>query len=816
MDPNVPAVFPRNNAPADRPNRNTAARPTPQAGNVQPYPSELLRMDPNVPVIIPRNDRPATRPNRGNDGPRRHGEAGNVAAANPARMPSEQVLTDALGMLSGRGRPDLSAVTGSNTVAVVNHVHNIGMLPTSQLHPSVLRAVRQAHDNPEQLVRNLLALVTANPPVMPNRPGSTAQPANRPNQAGATANARPRMPSQDTLTDAVGMLTGTHDADLTAVTGRNTLNVINHLQDIATRPTSELASSVRRAARSAQDNPQQLVHNLLALATANPPVLSSRPGSSVQTAAADARRPMPSQETLTDAVGMLTGTHDADLTEVTGRNTLNVINHLHDIGTRSARSPLDPRVREAAQQAGNDPAQLVRNLLALATANPPVLSSRPGSSVQTAEADASPRFPSLEMLEALTDAVGMLTGTHDADLTELTALNTQNVIDHLQDIVAPTREYPLRPIVREAAQQAGNNPEQLVRNLLALVTADPPVRSNRPSSSLQPRLPSPEALTDAIGMLTGARGADLTEVTGRNTLDVINHLHDIEARSQTARLDPIVREAAQQADNNPEQLVRNLLALVTANPPVLSDRPGSSVQPANAPVVAVRPGSPVRADRPGPSVRADRPNNAGAGAMADARSRIPSGSVLTEAAQIVGAMHGQLANTPGLTDRHLSDAAALMRDIMSLPPSALPPDVRRAAQRGHNDPAGLLQNLLGLVTTNRPGAAPQQSDRPHETGMTRHPSRMPSTAVMTTAVNMLNTMQRAGISGLTRHNLTGVLDHVRDILRSPSELQPSVRRAARQGRDDPAQLVRNLLALVTANPPVLSEQGSSSQPRNRP
>jgi hypothetical protein len=582
-------------------------------------------MDPNVPVVFPRNDRPATRPNRGNDGVRRHGEAGNV--------------------------------------------------------------------------------VTANPPVMPNRPGSAAQPANRPDQAGAAANARSRMPSQETVADAISMLNRTHGTEnLTAVTGHNTRAVLDLLDRIATRPTSDLESNVRRAARSAQDNPQQLVRNLLAVVAVNPSVVNE----------------MPSVDTLTNTVGMLMG-------------------------------------------------------------------------------------------------------MHDADLTELTALNTQNVIDHLQDIVAPMRGYPLRPIVREAAQQAGDNPEQLVRNLLALVTADSPVRSHRLSSSLQPRLPSPEALTDAIGMLTGARDADLTEVTGRNTLDVINHLYDIEARSQTAPLKPEVREAAQQADNNPAQLVRNLLALVTADVPVLSNRPGSSVQPANAPVVADRPGSsvradrpgsPVRADRPGPSVRADRPNDTSA--MVDARSRIPSGTVLTEAAQIVGAMHGQLANTPGLTDRHLSDAATLMRDIMSLPPSALPPDVRRAAQRGHNDPAGLLQNLLGLVTTNRPGAAPQQSDRPHETGMTRYPSRMPSTTVMTTAVSTLNTMQRAGISGLTRRNLTGVLDHVRDILTSPSELQPSVLRAARQGRDDPAQLVRNLLALVTANPPVLSGRGSSSQPRNRP
>ena len=94
---------------------------------------------------------------------------------------------------------------------------------------------------------------------------------------------------------------------------------------------------------------------------------------------------------------------------------------------------------------------------------------------------------------------------------------------------------------------------------------------------------------------------------------------------------------------------------------------------------------------------------------------------------------------------------------------------------------------------------------------------MPSTQVMTAAVNILNTLHSAGISGLTTRNLSDVLAHVQDIVTSPaSELRPSVLRAAQQGRDDPAQLARNLLDLVTANPPVLARHASSSQPPNRP
>ncbi|AMP72126.1 hypothetical protein UW163_22070 (plasmid) [Ralstonia solanacearum] len=77
--------------------------------------------------------------------------------------------------------------------------------------------------------------------------------------------------------EAANMLTGFHDdVNMSTETGRHTLNVANHLQDIASLPADRLHPAVRDAAETAGDNPQQLIRNLPAVVTADPPVLSSR------------------------------------------------------------------------------------------------------------------------------------------------------------------------------------------------------------------------------------------------------------------------------------------------------------------------------------------------------------------------------------------------------------------------------------------------------------------------------------------------------------------------------------------------------------
>ncbi|KFX26622.1 hypothetical protein [Ralstonia solanacearum] len=77
--------------------------------------------------------------------------------------------------------------------------------------------------------------------------------------------------------EAANMLTGFHDdVDMSTETDRHTLNVANHLQDIASLPADRLHPAVRNAAETANNDPQQLIRNLLAVVKADPPVLSSR------------------------------------------------------------------------------------------------------------------------------------------------------------------------------------------------------------------------------------------------------------------------------------------------------------------------------------------------------------------------------------------------------------------------------------------------------------------------------------------------------------------------------------------------------------
>lgn len=352
-------------------------------------------------------------------------DGGNVAAGNSARMPSQAVLEHAFSMLTGVDRHTIDGMTAGNTHAVTNHLYAIiaAAARPSQLDPRVRDAAQQANGSGEQLIRNLLALVTASSPVLPS------------NHVGNPSS----LPSQEVLTDAVGMLTGLHDTDLTAVTGLNTHNVVNHLHDIATLRPDELPSPVRRAARAANNYPEQLVRNLLVLVTADPPVLSNRRRTEAQPANQPVSR-MPRQEVLRNALDMLTGLHDTDLTSVTGRNTLNVINHLHDIATMRT-DELRPLVRRAARGANNDPEQLVRNLLALVTANPPLLSNRRGSSVQPASPpDEGGRMAGAPIANGANNAPQ---ANRPAQLTRSNALNREHHLTVANEVLGAAT--PSRP-----------------------------------------------------------------------------------------------------------------------------------------------------------------------------------------------------------------------------------------------------------------------------------------------------------------------------------------------------------------------------------
>lgn len=193
--------------------------------------------------------------------------------------------------------------------------------------------------------------------------------------------------------------------------------------------------------------------------------------------------------------------------------------------------------------------------------------------------------------EVLTDAVSALTGTHidGIDLTGLTGLHTQQVIDHLQDLGDPASRP--RTAAAEALRRAGTDVEQIVRNLSALVgngvlsqrtlaraaRAERDTQAARAAQARVPRMappavPSPTLvlLTEAASALNGthANDLDLTHLAAGHAQEVIDHLHDL-ADPAGQRQEAAVR-ALQRGGTDLEQIIGNLHALVAAG--TLSER----------------------------------------------------------------------------------------------------------------------------------------------------------------------------------------------------------------------------------------------------
>ncbi|MDB0569118.1 hypothetical protein LBW52_24305, partial [Ralstonia solanacearum] len=191
--------------------------------------------------------------------------------AGPLGMPSRELLNDVVGRLTilrdrVARRPDRPSEQLNMIGLVIEH------LRSDQLAPFVQQAAREANNDSHQLVRYLLRWVTEDP--------SLLLPAHRPAEAGGTSAGSSGMPSREVLTDAVGMLMDLHEVDLRDLAGPNGLNVIEHLHDIQRLPSDRLAPSVRQAALDAHNDAEQLVRNLLALVTADSPLLPARPRSS--------------------------------------------------------------------------------------------------------------------------------------------------------------------------------------------------------------------------------------------------------------------------------------------------------------------------------------------------------------------------------------------------------------------------------------------------------------------------------------------------------------------------------------------------------
>ncbi|CAJ0780831.1 hypothetical protein LMG19083_00711 [Ralstonia psammae] len=189
--------------------------------------------------------------------------------ANPAPLRvSADMLSDAVNMLNGLDDVDMAAEAGPHTLYVIDHVQDIAAVPANRLHPAVRNAAEQAGGDPQQLIRNLVGVLTGHPPVYsPRRPAPV-------NARPAPADAAPLPISAETLGRAANMLTGFDDHhDLSGEAGPHRLHVINLVRDLASVPAGQLHPAVRQAAEAAGDNALQLVRNLIAAVQRDPSIV---------------------------------------------------------------------------------------------------------------------------------------------------------------------------------------------------------------------------------------------------------------------------------------------------------------------------------------------------------------------------------------------------------------------------------------------------------------------------------------------------------------------------------------------------------------
>lgn len=123
-------------------------------------------------------------------------DAGNLGAAgNRDQMPSWEVQLEAINMLHGNKRTNVS-IAPEYKRRIAAHLSDMGM-GTSQLDPRVREAAQQANNDPEQLLRNLQTLVIRDRFLQrpQDEPAAGTRP-NRPQANHAAAGNRTRVPNQ--------------------------------------------------------------------------------------------------------------------------------------------------------------------------------------------------------------------------------------------------------------------------------------------------------------------------------------------------------------------------------------------------------------------------------------------------------------------------------------------------------------------------------------------------------------------------------------------------------------------------------------------
>ena len=568
-------------------------------------------------------------------------------------------------------------------------------------------------------------------------------------------------------------------------------------------------------------------------------------------------------ETTTDAVSMLTGTHDIDMDVVTNPNTLQVINHLQDIGKWLTTEPglprpeLHPSVRQAAQEAGENPEQLVLNLLALVRATPPVLSQRDRSSARPANSSGEPgsssqdrafQAPAVRGLPLAPETIRQQLPQLDGETAQAYArwlhrehpqLNSTQVfqlsgavITPLMQDRAPTLE-PIRQQLSQLDSQQTQRPAASTSATTRTVSDLPPSRSASSAGPLQ-SLPLRAAVALPISTIDGRQQLPPWRREGETNLAYAQRLrreHPELNLTQITRLlravtTPLLQDRAptlepirQQLSQLDSQQTQRPAASTSATTRTVSDLPSRNASPAG-PLQSL----PLRSAVGLPNLPEAQPPTFRElpAELMPIRQQLPQreGESNRAYARRLHRERPQLNLTEisllsGVVTSHLSQDdmfQAALESIRQQHPQREGESNRAFARRLHRErPQPSLQAPAALRRRTAEGHVPGGGRLNLETA--------------TDAVSMLTGMHDIDMAVVTGVNTLKVINHLQDIgkwlttgpgLPRP-ELHPSVRQAAQEAGENPEQLVLNLLALVRAIPPVLSHRDrSSARPANPP
>lgn len=140
-----------------------------------------------------------------------------------------------------------------------------------------------------------------------------------------------------------------------------------------------------------------------------------------------------------------------------------------------------------------------------------------------------------------------------------TLLRVDRILAQLQSNPATVRED-----MREIASSSGSSASALIDSLLVVLAG----KKIQPGLTREARA---DATVEALNRITGFADVDSTKITGPYSMQVVDHLQDI-GLSGGRGLRAEVQAVVNQTRDNPDALLTRLTALVSGDPPVLSQR----------------------------------------------------------------------------------------------------------------------------------------------------------------------------------------------------------------------------------------------------